>query len=304
MANVLYLRKIRDFGERLSDSITFIKFNWKNLVILYLVFVVPFLLVGTLLGASSFGSLFSRLNSGAFSGDFPYEFFNGRFFLAIFLYFISIASYGTAIYLYIRLYEENDGRAPSIAEIGKLFFPKLLSNILYTFLAFLMMMGVFMIAIVPILGWLIALGGFFYLAVNFSILYAVNTIEDNSFPSTISRCFYLIKNNWWFTLGYAIVIWMIYYFISLVLSTVVNLIFGFTSVNFLTTPDNSVFTEKYFLVTGLTSVVTQVFYLIVYVGMAVFYYSVKEEKEGSGLEDRLEQLGTQGGLHGDTEEQY
>lgn len=301
---MLYLRKIRDFGERLADSINFIKYNWKQLGLQYLVFVVPFLLVATLLGASSFSGFFSRFGSGALTGDFPYEIFSWRFFVAMFLYIISFASYGTSIYLYIRFYEENDGRVPTIADIGKRFLPKLLSNIVYMFLAFLMMVGVFMVAIIPIFGWIAALVGFFYLLVNFSILTAVNTIEDNAFPSSFGRSFYLVKNNWWNTFGYCIVIWMIYYVISLILSTVVNLIFGFTSVNFLTSPDSSVYTERYFIVTGLTSIITQIFYLIIYTGMAVLFYSVREEKEGSGLESRLEQLGSQGGLHSDTEEQY
>jgi hypothetical protein len=36
----------------------------------------------------------------------------------------------------------------------------------------------------------------------------------------------------------------------------------------------------------------------------VHYYSLREEKDGSGLEDRIEQLGQGKGPHSDIEEQY
>ena len=307
MDNILYLRKIRDFGEKLSDSINFIKYNWKNLVVLYLVYVVPFLLVATLLGASSFSNFFARFRGftgSNGSGTFPTDVFNASFFLAILLYVLSIASYATSVYLYIRLYEQHDGRKPTISAIGRLFFPKLLSNLLYAVMVFLMFFVLVFFAIIPFIGWLIAFIGIIYMMVNFSILFCVNTVEDNSFPTSIYRCFSLLKENWWATFGYWIILGMIYYFISSVLSLIINLIFGFSAINFLTPTDESLFSEKYFLVTGLSVVVTQIFYLIVYVGMAVLFYSIKEEKEGSGLEDRLDQLGTQGGLHGEMEEQY
>ena len=253
MENVLYLRKTRDFGERLSDSINFVKFNWKNLGILYLIFVAPLLLVATLLGASSFSAFFSKVGILATDSSFLGEILNTQFFAAIFLYILAVAAYATVVNLYIRLYEANNGHAPTIAEIGGIFFKKLLSNLLYAVLATLMFMGLLMVMIIPILGWLVAFVGAFYLLVNLSILFSVNTIEDNPVPQSISRSFFLIRDNWWSTFGYWIVLGMIYYFISMVISLVVNLVFGFASINFLTQPDTSVYTEKYFLVNGLTA---------------------------------------------------
>ncbi len=303
MQTVLPLRKIRDFGETLTDTIQFLKFNWKKLITLYAIFVVPFLLVAALLGASSFATFFGSV-TGLNSGDFGAvkNALSPQLFLAIILMFLSACAFGTVIFLYMKQYEANGGRQPEINEIGKQFLPKLLSNFLYSLIAILFFFALALIAIIPIIGWIGCFVGFFYLAITFSLLYPINTIEEQGFGVPISRSFGLIKNKWWYTFGYLIVLSMIYYFFSMIISTIVNLIFGLSSINFLET-DDSIFTKRYFLVTGLSAVIQQIFYILIYVGIGIHYYSLREEKEGTGLDERLDQLG-EGGAHGQIEEQY
>jgi outer membrane protein W len=55
---------------------------------------------------------------------------------------------------------------------------------------------------------------------------------------------------------------------------------------------------------GVSSIIQQVFMLIPYIGLGIHYFSLREQKDGSGLEDRLEQLGSGGSQHGHIEEQY
>ena len=50
MAQKLFLRRLRDLGEKISDSLLFIKTNWKNLFLLYAIFVVPFIIVAGIVG--------------------------------------------------------------------------------------------------------------------------------------------------------------------------------------------------------------------------------------------------------------
>ena len=64
MNTTLPLRRIRDFGEKVTDTIKFIKLNWKNLLVLYGVFVLPFLLIGVFLGAGYFMQIFSAMTAG------------------------------------------------------------------------------------------------------------------------------------------------------------------------------------------------------------------------------------------------
>ncbi|WP_336514490.1 hypothetical protein [Pollutibacter soli] len=303
MDTVLTLRKVRDFGQSLGDTIQFIKLNWKKLFTLYLVFAVPFLLVAALVGASAFADFFQ--NIGGFTSP-VLEGVSGNsiiaFFGAMLLYALSAGAFGTSVYLYMKLYDQNRGKQPEINEIGKLFFPKLLSNFGYTVIAGIIFCGFAFIAIIPIIGFLVVFFGFFYVAISLSLLYPINTIETNGFGVPLQRCFSLIRGKWWYTFGFLIILMLIFYFFSMIIGMVVNLIFGISSLNFLE-PDKSLFTKRYFLITGLSSVVQQIFYLLIYVGIGIHYFSLREEKEGTALDERLDQLGSND-AHGQIEEQY
>ncbi len=303
MQPVLVLRKIRDFGERISDTLLFLKLNWKNLFLLYAVFVIPFLLLGTFFGASSFGDFFTKISKGGLSR--PGDFFRLDFFLAILLFMLAIASYATAIYSYMRLYEEKGGVKPTLSEVGKIYVAKCLSNIGYALLIIMIMFAGVFAAVIPILGVLAYMFGLIYFLINLCVLFPSNTSEDKPFGSAFIRSFYLVKNRWWFTFGYSIILMIIYYFFSYIIQFIVMIIFGISSINFID-PDgvSSDFTKKLMYVLGLATIIQQVFYLIVHVGLGVHYYSLREEKEGSGLEQRLEQLGERPGPHSSIEEQY
>jgi hypothetical protein len=299
------LRKIRDFGATISDTIQYLKIHWQNLLLLYAVFVVPFLLVATLMGANTFAAFFARIADTEELGRNPFAFFTPAFLLAIILYFLSTISYSTVVYLYMRQTEERGGQAPTLQETGAQFLPKLLSNSGYMLLAFLGLVGLALFAVIPILGILIAFLAFMYFMVDLALLFPANTIEDNPFPSAFRRMVHLVRDRWWYTFGVIIVFGMIFYFFSSIISLVSGMIFGISSVNFLK-PANpeQVFTQKYFLVMGLSAVVQQVFYLIVHVGVGVHYFSLREEKDGAGLEEQIDQLGRDSGPHGHIDEQY
>jgi hypothetical protein len=90
-----------------------------------------------------------------------------------------------------------------------------------------------------------------------------------------------------------------------VIGLVFNLIFGIGSINFLDPKSGLDFMNKrYFLVMGFSSIVQQIFMLIVYIGLGIHYFSLREQKDGSGLEARIEQLGSRSNDHGQIEEQY
>jgi hypothetical protein len=299
------LRRTRDFGQTISDTIQFLKAHWKNLLVLYLVFVVPFLLVGTLLGAGSFSVFFSQIGAGISKIENPFSLITPIFLIAILLYFTSTMAYITIVNLYMKLFEENGGIPPTLSETGSKFIGKFLSNIGYMLLVIAGFFMMAFLAIIPILGILVFMVGIFYVMICLSILFPANTIENNPFPQSFSRMFYLIRNNWWFTFGMVIMLGLIYYFFAAIIGLIVNMIFGLGEINFLDAKAGlSNLNKKYFLITGLSAVIQQVFYLIIHVGLGIHYFSLREEKDGSGLEARLDQLGAGGGDHGHIEEQY
>jgi hypothetical protein len=301
----IILRKKRDFGETISDTIQYLKLHIKNLFLLYLVFVAPFLLVATLLGADSISGFLAKGAATSRLIENPLEFFSPILLLAVLLYLCSSAAYGTAVYLYMRKTEEKGGQPSSLQEVGAHFLPKFLSNAGYLFMAMIGFVGLALFAIIPFLGILIVMVVVFYAMVTLSLLYPVNTTEDPRFPGAFSRIFKLIQNRWWYTFGVVIVFGLIYYFFATIIGFVVNSIMGFSAVNFLQPASAEVLSSKKYLLTlGISSLIQQIFSIIVYVGIGVHYFSLREEKDGTGLEARIDQLGSGGGQHGHIEEQY
>lgn len=275
------------------------------MLILYLIFVVPFLLVGTLLGASSFSAFFGQIGSGITNIDNPFSLITPQFVIAIIMYFTSAVAYLTVINLYLKGFEESGGNAPSISEVGTKFMGKFLSNIGYMFMVFIGIILLAILAVIPIVGILFFTFGSWYILICLSLLFPLNTIEDNPFMYSFSRMFHLIRNRWWYTFGLVIILMVIYYFFAAVIGLVVNLVFGLGAINFLDTKSGmSMMTKKYFLVTGFSSIIQQIFFLVIHVGIGIHYFTLREEKDGSGLEDRLDQLGSGGSQHGHIEEQY
>jgi hypothetical protein len=299
------LRRTRDFGQTISDTIQFLKGHWKNLLILYFIFVVPFLLVGTLLGAGSFSAFFGQIGSGISNMDNPLSLITPQFAIALILYFTAAVAYLTVINIYLKGFEESGGHSPSVSAVGTKFMGKFLSNIGYMFVVVIGIVLLAFMAIIPVVGILAFTFGSWYILICLSLLFPLNTIEDNPFMHSFSRMFHLIRNRWWYTFGLVIILMVIYYFFAAVIGLVVNLVFGLGAINFLDTKAGmSMMTKKYFLVSGLSSIVTQIFFLIIHVGIGIHYFTLREEKDGSGLEDRLDQLGSGGSQHGHIEEQY
>jgi hypothetical protein len=293
------LRKIRDFGERISDTIQFIKINWGNLLKLYAVFVVPFLLAGVILGANSLADFLTK-----FSGDLNSisGLFGWKMLGAGIMFLLSGASYAAVIYLYMDHFETNHGVKPSVSDIGKNYFQSLVTNIGYSLLVVL--------AFIPIALILTGIAisskgqvGLFLLAIPFFLffglfamvlivmIYPVNIIGKGRFGTAISATFRLLKGRWWFSLGYFFILMIIYYFFALAISTAINIVFGLTAVNFTDPAQITKMGKGYMYVFGLTTLVQQVFYIIIFVGTGLHYYSTMEEKLGSGLEQKIEELG-------------
>jgi len=133
----------------------------------------------------------------------------------------------------------------------------------------------------------------------------VNTIEDRPFPFAYRRSIELVMGRWWYTLGVTVVLFLIYYFFAMIIGFVSTMVSGLSSVNFLDpNAASQVFTKKYFLVSGLSAIVQQIFYLLIHVGLGIHYFSLREDKDGTGLEARLDQLGNESRKNGHPDEEY
>lgn len=312
MTQTIQLRKVRDFGERIGDSITFIKQNWSRMLGLYAVFVIPFLLAGIILGANSLADFITK-----FSGSLNTitSMMGIKMVLAAGMFLVAGSSYAAVVYLYMDYVDRNNGDQPAIADIGKRLLKPLLTNIAYSILVFgalclivvFLTVGIFSVKSQPaVLLLMMPLFMFFglFAMVFILMMFPVNVIGDGKFGSAIPGTFRLLQGRWWFSIGFVIILFIIYYFFSLAISTMVNLLFGLSAINMMDPEKISGMGMTYAYVFGLTTIVQQIFYLVIFVGCGIHFYSTQEEKIGSGLEQQIDNIGARGNREAGKEETW
>lgn len=309
MNAILPLSKIRDFGEKVTDTVKFIKLNWKNLVVLYGVFVLPFLLVAVLLGAGYFLEVFTRISAGRASDVFG----NWKIWLAMVAILMAVNAMSTSIYLYMKIWEEEDRRATPGDIIQRMTRP-FITNLVYT-LAVVIVFGlamalIFFLAVgskgvsTMILVGLMIFALLIVMVVSMAyvvLIYPTNTIGGHELGMAFQGAWYLLRGHWWASLGYILVIGIIYYIFSVIVQTALTIIFGAGALmgaeNFAEGMGKGMA-----VMYGLIMLVQQLFYIIVFVGAGVLYYSLHEEKIGGGLEKMIDQMGSKTARYGREEE--
>lgn len=309
MNTTLPLRRIRDFGEKVTDTIKFIKLNWKNLLVMYGIFVLPFLLIGAFLGAGYFTQIFSRITTGGTNALLG----SWKLWVSMFVIYLAVNAMATCIYLYMKIWEDENRRATP-GEILALMPRPFMSNTIYTVL---MVIGL-VILMVPV-GLLAAGAGsagtaaliglfVFFLMIGMLIslpflllVYPVNTIGQGEMGNAFTGAWMLLKGNWWSSLGYTLVLSIIYYILSFIVQTVLTLIFGVGTLMNTEMPGEN-FGKGMAVVYGLSMLIQQIFYIVMFVGAGVLYFSLHEEKIGGGLEKMIDDLGTSSSKYGQQEE--
>lgn len=314
MQQPLYLRKLRDFGEKISDSFVFLKGNWKNLLGVYAVFVVPLMIVGTIFGLIFAGRLVGLIQSTTYNLT-PTDILSPSLFIIVLCFLLAGSSYSTAMYLYFRIYDANRGIKPSLEQIAKLFFPRfikiffynILLGILLTLVAIIPVLLVIFIPFINLLGIMLLVG---LGATVFTHINAIWVSEDVGFSGGFSRLLDLFRNRWWHNIGFTTLIFIIYYVFAFVIQMVFSIFLAIGSMNLLPSPDRTGTgmgeggVTALVLGIGFMMLLQQVFYIILYCGVGVNYYSLVEEKDGTSIEEQIDSIGTDSDKYGGIEEQY
>lgn len=294
------LRKIRDFSENISDTLVFIKQNFKPLVLSFLAISGIFLLASSVFSGmyqSQFGGLFKQIFSrgiipagGRMPSEFsPFQMINQNYFLYVLFTWMSISAMHVSIVSYMKLYQINHKQAPGIQEVWDMFKKYYLRVLFYSVPVFILIVGGCVFCIAPGI----------YLAVVFTIFPVVVMVEDKSFAEAFSRCFELIKQNFWPSLVIYFVVYLIYSFSASIIGFMMAAITGVIS--YFSTKD---VTATIGIVTSVLTAVTFVFYIVFYVSVALQYFTLAEKRDGTGMLDRLDKLGEGGRDFNNIQEQY
>jgi hypothetical protein len=290
----IQLRQIRDFGQNISDTFQFIKQEFKPLISSFLLLAGVFIIAyGIAFGMfeSNFLSVFRMLdrNNNTYDPQTAFQsIFSLNYFIILFLAVFNFSAMCVAVASYLKVYNEK-GNSPVFNEVWGVFKKNIVVVFLFSIVAWIVIITGCCFCLVPGI----------YFAVVLAPFEIVIVMEGRSFGHAFSRCFALIKDNFWVSFGIYIISYLIYYFCSLIVGFMIGLAAGLVS--YFTTK-NIVSTVG--IVTGILGVFSQFFFLILYISISLNYFSMAEKLDGTGILERLQTIGTDINPNENIEEQY
>lgn len=283
MKQKVEFRKIRDFGEIVGDTFLFIRQNFKPFfkAFIYLsgIFIVAGIITSMMVqlqiasaGENPIGSTYTRNASLSTMLKFPLQ----ALLMMLFLLLTYISIY-TTTYSYIALYIQKGNVAPSVEEVWayfKFYFFRLLGSSIVMSLFFIVC---FVLCIIPGI----------YVFPAMSIFFPIMVMENGSFGYTFDRSFKLLKEEWWASAAVILVIWIITYACTTIISLpgiIIAMISAFTHAE-------QPISKTYAIVTSISQYLAQIFYVIPLIASTLIYYNLVERKESSGLLERIGNLG-------------
>ncbi|RDC64264.1 stage II sporulation protein M [Adhaeribacter pallidiroseus] len=283
-SNLLNFREERDLSQKINATFGFIKQHFKPLFRLLLFIVLPLALVGGL-----FLGIYQRraltLNRGERDIEYgtyaEYEFYKQissfNYLIGVFCAYVSFLLLSLVLYSYILEYMDNQGQVLP----GTVWY-RVKQNFMRVFFS---SFGIFLLWA---LGSVLLIVPGIYLAVALSFYLMVMLREDLGFVETVERCLYLIKGNWWSTLGMLLIISLIQALMALVLGFPVWVL-QIMQVLDLPGADND-----FLMISAntLSSVLSIFMYVIIIVALAFQYFHLVEIKDGIGLLEQAELIGS------------
>ena len=317
MFNYFQLFKVRGFGEYISDTFQFLKFQGKNYFKNYLKFAfVPLLLL--MICMSIIGTFYFRVLTSTF-GFTGGETFDNNFISenAIMLVIGIIALLITSLYLallnysypvyYMHLLGNNAKEKPQLRSIKELFkndFPRLLAFGVLSFFIFFIIGAVATAISIALM--FIIIGIFvFMLVIPFFITWYSLTLyfyidKKESFFDAFTNAFYTIIKNFWSIVGASLCMLIIVQVVSSIVTMIpymiamFGLIFGLEQGSSMDTVDQSnisIYLIIMVIVYCLSILVSTILSHLLLIQTGLVYYSKREKIEYKTVRESIDTIG-------------
>lgn len=184
-------------------------------------------------------------------------------------------------YEYLQLYHERGKGNFTRADVASAFAKD-----------FFVFIGYFIIVYLAIV-----VGGVFfiipgiYLGVVLSLIFMVKVSERKSFSESWSRCFELIKGNWWNTFGLLFILTIITMIVSSLFS-MPTMIYSFVKGLTIAQGGEGEFDKKVMIVFSLLSTFATIMsYSVIYLGIGFQYFSLASSNSNQSILDRINRIG-------------
>ena len=215
--------------------------------------------------------------------------YGSTYFILVGLSILNVVAMQVAIISYVKLYVQNNKVTPTIEEVWAEFKNYFIKTVFYLIPIYLLI----------ILGLVFCLIPGIYLGVSLAVFSVVIIVEDETFSGAYSRCFKLIKDNFWTSFGIYIVVYIIYAVAAMIVSSVMAVVSGLLS--YFTTRDIA---TTIGIAGSILNIFSNFFYIILFVSIILHYFNLTELKDGVGIQERLNKLGEANSDFDNIKEQY
>jgi len=277
--NKIEFRKIREFGEVINDTFTFIRQNLKSLLKAFLYLCGFFILAGliaTLMNQLALKDVIFQSNGYGYGRRFESLFTLNYLFAAIFG-ILNYTAITVTVMSYIALYIDKGNVAPSVDEVWAYFKYYFFRALVGTILVALFTVICFVCCIIPGI----------YVFPAMSLFFPSMIFENASAGYSFSRSFKLIKEQWWITAATLLVVWLITYVCTFFVS-LPAMVLGFVSAF---TQGAKGITTATLVVSSILQYLCQVLFIIPLVASSFCYFNLRERQESTGLLERIDSFG-------------
>lgn len=297
---MIQLFQQRDFGNKINATFQYVTQNFNSLALTMLYIVGPVALVaGIASGIMQSNMLdFTRAASDPDAVDNPMLAFQAfryiaspAFALAIVFSLLAVLAVSLATYAHMKVYARKTGQGQALAN-QILSGPVDISvaevwEEVQSFIGRAIVIGV-LSGIVTFVATLFFVIPGIYVGIVLSLALVVTCFEGTDFGQTWNRCFVLIRDKWWSTLGLLIVMGII--------SGIIGLIFTLPAgiIGFLTGAKLVPGVTNFWVVLGnvVATVGGTLLRSLVYIAIGFQYTNLVERQEGRGLLSAIDSIGT------------
>ncbi len=278
MKQPIELRRLRDFGQIINDSFTFLKENFKPLFKALFIICGFFILVSTVTTVFTYMNITTVVNINLNSYDAqsrPLEYFVSAL-VSAFILLLTQAFIHLVTLCYISVYLQKNNTTPTLAEVWgyfRFYFFRVLGS------------GILIFFILAIATMLCFIPGIYMAPVSYLII-PIIVIENSSFSYAFNKSFRLIKNNWWLVFGVIFVMSLI----VIVAGSIAGIPMTFITLGnrFLSLKN---FTLPLIIIFSVLRNIILLAYVLPAIAVCLCYFNLAEEKDGTGLMDRIGKFG-------------
>ncbi|MEN8119675.1 MAG: hypothetical protein ABFS35_04990 [Bacteroidota bacterium] len=271
----------RDFNDLISNTVDFIKQEYKTLGKALLTYAGPFVLITAFLGAMYQNDLYS--DPDTFNNNDPLKMlgniYSTKYFLFMLGSIVSNVVLLSVVYSYVLLYVTKGKDGFEQEEISGLVIKNFVPVLLMIFVMSFMIGFGFIFLFVPGI----------YLAVVFSLVIYAKFAEDLSFGNAMSRSMYLIKDYWWFTFGVLIVVYIIAFVSGSIFLLPQVALSRFYTIS-MQAGDFEGTSMLFTIISAIGTFASTLLYSIVYITLTFHYYSQVEKKEKPNLMNKIDDI--------------